>query len=144
VGAFLACVVGVAILTFGPSPAWVLYDGTRRVPGLDALSFGAVEAAANVLLFVPVGFLLAAALPRLSAVTAWLLCTAASVGVETVPLVLPEREPSLRDVVGTPLGAGVGVVLHARGARPRAAGTRSGRLPPTGRRGAGSRRGPQP
>jgi hypothetical protein len=125
VAACLVCAVGVAVLTLGPSPGNALYDGTRNVRGLDALSFLTVEMAANVLLFVPVGFLLHAALPRLSAVAAWLLCTAAAVGVEAVQLVLPERQPTLRDAVLNSLGAALGVGLHALAARLRAASSRS-------------------
>ena len=124
VGALLVCAVGVAVLTFGPSPAQALYDGAQQVPGLDALPFGAIERAANVALFVPVGFLLQAALPRLPGVLTWLLCTAASLGVEVVQLVLPDRQPTLRDVVLNSLGAALGVALHAFVVRLRASSSR--------------------
>jgi VanZ family protein len=126
--AFLACAAGVAVLTFGPSPGHLLFSATQRAPGLDALSPRTVERVANVLLFVPLGFLLAGALPRLNGVLVWLLCTAASLGVETAQIWLPDRDASLRDVALNSLGAALGVVLFAlvaavtrsSGAAPRA------------------------
>ena len=113
--ATVACVgaaLGVALLTFGPSPAGLLFEATQRVGGLDRLSYPTVEMAANVALFVPVAFLLAAAAPRLSGVLVWALCSAASLGVETVQLALPGRQATVRDVVLNSLGAGVGVLVH--------------------------------
>ncbi|SDF64502.1 VanZ like family protein [Blastococcus aurantiacus] len=110
---FVAAALGVVALTFGPSPADLLFTLTQSVPGLDELSSTTVEMAANVLLFVPVALLLAAAAPRLSGVLVWLLCTAASAGVEAAQLVLPGRQTSVRDVVLNSAGAAIGVLLHA-------------------------------
>ncbi|SOC47721.1 VanZ like family protein [Blastococcus aggregatus] len=104
--------LGVAALTIGPSPGEVLFTLARSVPGLDELSVPTVEMWANILLFVPVALLLAAAAPRLSGVLVWLICTAASAGVETVQLVLPGRESTVRDIVHNSAGAALGVLLH--------------------------------
>lgn len=109
---FLAAALGVVALTIGPSPGELLFDVAQSVPGLDGLSSATVEMAANVLLFVPVALLLAAAAPRLPGVLVWLICTAASVGVETAQLVLPGRESTVRDVVLNSAGAAVGVLLN--------------------------------
>lgn len=110
--AFAGSALAVALLTFGPSPAGLLFEATQRVGGLDRLSYPTVEMTANVVLFVPVAFLLAAAAPRLSGVAVWLTCTAGSLGVETVQMVLPGRQATVRDVVLNSLGAAIGVLLH--------------------------------
>jgi glycopeptide antibiotics resistance protein len=110
---FVAAALGVVALTVGPSPGELLFTVARSVPGLDGLSPTTVEMAANVLLFVPVALLLAAAAPRLSGLLVWLLCTAASAGVEAAQLVIPDRETSIRDVVLNSAGAAIGVLVHA-------------------------------
>jgi glycopeptide antibiotics resistance protein len=109
---FLAAALGVVALTVGPSPGRLLFTVAQSVPGLDQLSARTVEMAANVLLFVPVALLFAAAVPRLPGVLVWLICTAASAGVETAQLVLPGRQPTVRDVVLNSVGALIGVLLH--------------------------------
>ncbi|MFD4958817.1 VanZ family protein [Microbacterium sp. NPDC058389] len=95
-----------------------LHDGTGLVP------FGAgwVEFAANVLMFVPLGLLLTVLMRHhLWGAT---LALALSVTVELVQVLIPERSPSLRDVLANGLGAAVGaaiawlVVLRRRGATP--------------------------
>jgi VanZ family protein len=105
--------LGVVALTIGPSPGELLFTVAQSVPGLDELSPATIEMAANVLLFVPVALFLAGAAPRLPGVVVWLICTAASAGVETAQLVLPGREPTVRDVVLNSAGAAIGVLLHA-------------------------------
>ena len=109
---FVVAALGVVALTIGPSPGELLYTFAQSVPGLDELSASSVEMAANVLLFVPVAFLLAGAAPRLPGAVIWLLCTAASAAVETAQLVLPGRESTVRDVVLNCAGAAIGVLLH--------------------------------
>ncbi|RBY74832.1 hypothetical protein DQ239_18770 [Blastococcus sp. TF02-09] len=116
---FLAAALGVAALTVGPSPGRLLFTVAQSVPGLDELSASTVEMAANVLLFVPVALLFAAAVPRLSGAAVWLICTAASAGVETAQLVLPGRESSARDVVLNSAGALIGVLLGSLAGRRR-------------------------
>lgn len=110
--AFVASALGVVALTVGPSPADLLFSLTQAAPGLDTLSSRTVEMAANVLLFVPVAFLFALTAPRVPGVVVWVLCTAASAGVETAQLILPGRLSTLRDVVLNSAGAVIGVLLH--------------------------------
>jgi VanZ family protein len=113
--------LGVVALTIGPSPGELLFTVAQSVPGLDELSESSVEMAANVLLFVPLAFLFAGAAARLPGLLVWLICTAASAAVETAQLVLPGREPTVRDLVLNSAGAFIGVLLHrlpsARGRR---------------------------
>lgn len=97
--------------TLGPSPGELFASVTRE--GVDERTFGAVEVGANVVLFVPVAFLVAAALPRLPGWAVWTLCVAASTAVELVQTTVPERVPSLRDVVLNAAGAAVGVLAHS-------------------------------
>ena len=61
---------------------------------------------------MPVAFFFAAAAPRVPGALVWLLCTAASVGVETAQLALPGRQPTVRHVVLDSAGAAIGVLLH--------------------------------
>ena len=119
IAAFVAAASGVVALTIGPSPVDLLFSLSQAAPGLDALSRSTVEMAANVLLFVPVAFLFAAAAPRVPGVVAWLMCTAASAGVETAQLVLPGRQSTVRDVVLNSTGAAIGVLLHTLVSRRR-------------------------
>ena len=116
---FVVAALAVVALTIGPSPGELLSTVAQSVPGLDGLSPATIEMAANVLLFVPVALLFAGAAPRLPGVVVWLICTAASAGVETAQLVLPGREPTVRDVVLNSAGAAIGVLLHALAARRR-------------------------
>lgn len=87
----------------GAVTAWV-HDGLGW-----ALPQGWIEFVANILLFVPLGFLLTALSPR-----PWwgvVLAVTVSVGVELVQVLLPARLPSPRDVLANALGAGVGAML---------------------------------
>jgi glycopeptide antibiotics resistance protein len=106
----------LAALTLGPLPRRLLdlvESAVRDVRFLDFLPLRAVEQGANVLLFIPAGFLLCLAFPRLSGWSVWGFCIMASVSVEVAQLVLPGREPSLVDVVLNGSGAGLGVLLQA-------------------------------
>lgn len=119
-------VVVLAAGTLGPSPSdlifWVSQGADQR--GLDSVTYGAVERGANMLMFVPVGFLLAAAVPRLSGWWVWLICAAASASVELAQTLLPQRHATATDVVLNAAGAGVGILVHAAISRRR-------RRPPT-------------
>lgn len=123
----------------------VLTAGPLPFPGLDslhalvvqaALAVGAppprrgmTEAAANVALFVPLGAAARVCVRRTSGVglIAWL--TAGSIAVEGLQVLLPARDPSLRDVTCNAIGAALGVsaaivarlwwTRRSRGARPR-------------------------
>jgi F0F1-type ATP synthase assembly protein I len=94
----------------------------RSALGLTWFGSGWVEFIANILLFVPLGFLLTLiARPHWLGVVVGLLVSA---GVELVQIVIPSREASLRDVLANTCGAAVGAVLawlllQARVARTR-------------------------
>lgn len=143
VAAWSLAVYGVmlALIAFWPVPVdrgteSVLRDMTRAIP---FLSHGVVEFCANVVLFVPLGVLLALTLRR----PAWampiaLIVTAAIEAGQA--LFLAERTPSLGDVVANLAGAGLGiaaVLLARRRRRPHAgspapAGESRGILPRSG------------
>jgi hypothetical protein len=77
--------------------------------GLTWFGSGWVEFTANILLFVPLGFLLTLiARPHWLGVVIGLLVSAA---VELVQIVIPSREASLRDVLSNTCGAAVGAGL---------------------------------
>lgn len=106
----------------------LLANDLAVVPGLR---FGHIEAAANVLAFVPVGFLLAALLGRWAGASRqrrtgmaqrlrsglpdwsiWLSVTALSAGIELIQLfLLTERSATWRDLVCNSAGALAGVLL---------------------------------
>lgn len=102
-------------LTVGPLPQSEMLDALvalvgRFTGGVHEL---AVEAPSNVLLFVPLGFLLARGFPALPGPAVWVLCVLGSVGVEAIQAgFLPGRVPSLLDVAMNGLGAAIGVLLH--------------------------------
>ncbi len=106
-------VAALAAGTLGPSPAELFEIVTVQAneAGLDQVTWRSVEVTANVVLFVPLGFLVRAALPRLSGWFAWMLCSGASASVEVVQSVLPDRQPSLLDLATNSAGAAVGVLL---------------------------------
>jgi hypothetical protein len=102
-----------AAITLGPTPEWLFGRGERAVGEATdgALSSQAIEAAANVALFVPLGFLLCRSLPAVHRWLVWLLCTAASAGIELYQYALPGRDATVRDLLTNSLGAAVGVAL---------------------------------
>lgn len=78
----------------------------------ENVRFGHVEAAANVLLFVPLGVLMPLWFKTRRWITAWLMCFALSVAIESVQiLLLSHRVGSVRDVICNGIGAGLGVLL---------------------------------
>ncbi|WP_299955866.1 VanZ family protein [uncultured Modestobacter sp.] len=107
-----------AWLTLRPSPMgrvqWPVTRAVHDVTGWSwQVSARVAERGGNVLLFVPLGLLLCWALPRLHRRVVWLLCVAASVGIEVTQfLFLPDRYPSVVDVVTNSTGAAIGVGLH--------------------------------
>jgi VanZ family protein len=106
----------LAAITLRSSPqaalSWAT-DAVHRHTELDSVTRADVERAANVLLFIPAGLLLSHLLPRTSRWLIWLLCVAASVGVEAAQLLLPGRQSSPVDVATNSTGAAIGVLLHA-------------------------------
>ncbi|MCP2638091.1 VanZ family protein [Microbacterium sp. HD4P20] len=111
-------VVALALVAFWPVPVdrgaqGLLAAITRAVP---FLTYDVIETAANVVLFVPLGALLALVLPRRAPVVLG-IALAATVVIEVAQAVLlPERTPSLRDILANLCGAavGLGVVLLLR------------------------------
>ncbi|WP_417374463.1 VanZ family protein [Glutamicibacter protophormiae] len=83
----------------------VLHDGL----GLAFVRTGHVDAALNVALFVPLGFLMTFVLRP-----GWLgilVSLALSVSAELAQTLLPARTASLRDILTNAVGAGIGAVV---------------------------------
>jgi hypothetical protein len=105
--------VSLALIAFWPVPVdrdatGLLRALARAVP---LLTYDVVEFSANVLLFAPLGVLLALAMPRhrLLVVPVALVVTGA---IETGQAIfLDERTASLRDVVANTMGAAAGVAI---------------------------------
>jgi VanZ family protein len=116
----LAGFLAVALIfTLTPVERSVLDAVHLSLHDLTGLSFAVlgwiVEPLANVMLFVPLAFLLWAALPDHSAKAVWLGCTLASTLVEiTQGLFLSDRTPDLLDIVTNSTGAAIGVLLYRR------------------------------
>ncbi len=120
VAAAVAVLVAVACVTLGPPGA--VADARRAVTALaEALAApwpgtvqrAQVEAAANVLLFVPVGVLAALVSRRRGPVLPVVLGAGLSVLVELVQTALPGRVPDPADVAANTAGTVAGVALLA-------------------------------
>jgi len=111
--AMVLYLAGIAAITLGQRPDGLFDPGLRTVLDLTggALSPAAVEAGANVALFVPLGFLLCRALPAVPRWLLWAACVAASAAVELYQWIGPARDATLRDVAMNSLGAALGVAL---------------------------------
>ncbi|MCZ2829142.1 VanZ family protein [Modestobacter sp. VKM Ac-2986] len=118
--AAVAVLLAVACVTLGPPGA--VAEARRTVTALaealtapwpGAVQRAQVEAAANVLLFVPVGALAAVLVRRRSPVLPVALGAGLSVLVELVQTTLPGRVPDLADVAANTAGTVVGVALAA-------------------------------
>lgn len=114
--ALVAYLTAVAVITLRPAPQDDATLGlARRVitwlerTGLP-VTFEGVEAAANVVMFVPFGVLVGLLLARPWWVVV-LLGAATSALIETVQRWLPTRYPTVQDVVMNTLGAAVGVLV---------------------------------
>ncbi len=85
---------------------------SRITLGQTDVSVEEAEALANVLLFVPIGLLLRLALPRALSTLLLAVATAGSLGIEVVQyLLLPDRTPSLVDVLTNGGGTAIGLVV---------------------------------
>lgn len=114
--------IGAALVVYALTAVVVLvspvkYSGIVRAIGewlrgdlaLTGFGTGWIEFFANALMFAPLGFLL----------TAWfrhpwrgvVLAVVLSVGAELAQVVIPQREPSVRDVLANGLGAALGALL---------------------------------
>lgn len=83
---------------------WARYD-----LGLTSFGSGWIEFVANILMFAPLGFLLTVLFRH-----PWygvVLALALSAAVEIVQIVIPSRQPSMRDVLANVLGAAVGAAV---------------------------------
>ncbi|KDA04883.1 VanZ family protein [Microbacterium sp. CH12i] len=77
--------------------------------GISGFGTGWIEFVANVLMFAPLGFFLTLLFrhPLVGTVVALVL----SVTAEVVQIVIPSRQPSLRDIVANVFGAALGAFL---------------------------------
>lgn len=109
----LAYVLAVAVVVLTPvSYAGIVHrisDVIRTGLGLDFFGSGWIEFAANVVMFLPLGFLLTLLFrhPWYGTVLAIVL----SAGVEVAQIVIPDRQASLRDVISNSIGAVIGAFL---------------------------------
>jgi glycopeptide antibiotics resistance protein len=76
------------------------------------VTYGVVEFGANILMFLPLGLLVALALPRWLLWFSPLLCASLSLGIELCQaLLLPHRFASILDVAANTLGAILGTLV---------------------------------
>lgn len=113
VGGLVAYVVAVAAVVLLPVSyagivhrldAWV-----REGLGITVFGSGWIEFAANIVMFLPLGFLLTLLFRH-----PWygtILAVVLSAGVEVAQIVIPSRQASLRDVVSNGIGAALGAFL---------------------------------
>lgn len=124
--ALVGCVTVVLLATMWPTPLDTDYAGAvdkllavlhrNGVP--EWFGYNKLEFSANVVMFVPLGFLLTMILPARVWWLALVICPALSVGIElTQATFLSERFATVADVLSNSLGAIVGalcaVVLRA-------------------------------
>lgn len=108
-GVYAVAIVAVLLLPIGYSQ--IVHEIGDAVRSALGISFGDgwIELGANIVMFVPLGFLLTVLLRR-----HWhgvMLALALSVAAELAQLVIPSRQPSLRDVAANLLGALIGAAL---------------------------------
>lgn len=117
----LVCYLLVPVLlTLGPTPLQeqrLLRSALTRVAGVltegrAEVSVREAEALGNIALFVPLGLLLALALPTVYLSLLLAVAGAASLAIEvTQYLALPDRVPALLDIAMNTAGAAAGLVL---------------------------------
>ena len=125
--------LAVAVVAFWPTPidagfADALRDGLAELQAAGApevFRYGVIEFAANILMFVPVGFLLAVVLPQGLRWLSPALCFLLSLGIELGQVVFASgRLGDVTDVIGNTLGGLLGaaaLVVLLTLARARAA-----------------------
>ncbi len=110
----------VLLITMWPSPEQLEFDSiASRVLNVlhnfgvpERFGYSELEFTANILLFVPLGFLLGLALPRKAWWLALFLLPAFSGGIEFVQgVALDERVSTLQDVTANTLGGYIGLLL---------------------------------
>ncbi|MFL4473451.1 VanZ family protein [Paeniglutamicibacter sp. MACA_103] len=108
-----------------PETVGGVLDAVHGHDVLLGVRFGHVEAAANVLFFVPLGMLLPLVFSRRRLVVGWLSAVGLSIGIELVQyFFLDGRVGSVRDVICNALGAAFGAYLTHTALRTRSARTR--------------------
>lgn len=115
-----ACVVVVLLATMWPTPLDKDYSASI-VKFLDVLhrngvpawfGYGKLEFSANILMFLPIGFLVALVLPARVWWISVILCPLLSIGIElTQATFLSARFATFYDVLANSTGAIVGIVL---------------------------------
>jgi glycopeptide antibiotics resistance protein len=112
-GALVVYAAAALVVLLSPgAPSGVIDAVTGWVRGglgATAVRQGWIEFAANIALFVPLGFLLTGLFRRPWA--GFAVALALSVAAELVQLLLPARLPSLRDVLANALGAATGAAF---------------------------------
>ncbi|WP_309616971.1 VanZ family protein [Salinibacterium sp.] len=125
--ALAACVVLLAPVSYGGmiDSIWHTIGGSTR----SVFGAGWIEFAANIVLFVPLGLLLTLLFrnPWAGVIAGMVV----SIGVEIAQIVIPFRQPTVRDVIANVIGAGVGasvgwLVLSRRQRRASRIARRSG------------------
>ncbi len=113
IGCLVAYAVGVAVVLLSPVSysgiVHLLGDAIRDGLGITFFGYGWIEFVANILMFVPLGLLL-----TLLFAHPWygvVLALALSVAAELAQIVIPSRQPSLRDILANVLGAAIGAAL---------------------------------
>jgi VanZ family protein len=94
-----------------PESFWLLWTPPRLIP-LQYSSAG--DLIRNIILFIPLGVLIAAWHGRRLGQPAWraiFLLAAISASFETLQLFIPVRSPSIDDVIANTLGGSLGVLL---------------------------------
>ena len=121
-GAAILSGMGTVLLTPGPVDRPIYGTVLRTLRRLQEhgfpgwVDYATVEAAANVLLFVPLGLLAAILLPARRWWLALLLCVVLAVGAEVFQeLLLPRRQGDPQDVLANGAGALLGIALTAGG-----------------------------
>ncbi|RMH68457.1 MAG: VanZ family protein [Bacteroidetes bacterium] len=119
--AYGVLLLGLTLFPFSFQPGRIRALGVLLPSMLTWRDTGFWEPLGNVVLFVPLGLMLAAwrawpaplTVRQAGFLTA--LCVAGSLGIELLQLLTPVRTPSLKDVVLNGAGGGLGVVLYALG-----------------------------
>ena len=127
--ALVAYLVALALIAYWPTPVdrgidAGLFAVIRRLreQGLTVVTYGRIEFAANIALFVPFGLLLGALFRRGRRWIAFLLCVAGSAAIEAgQALFLPGRFASLADILANSIGGAIGVLAIAVVSRIRSA-----------------------
>jgi glycopeptide antibiotics resistance protein len=114
-----ACLIVMMFIAFWPTPvdapvhgglmAWL--DALHRAGVPTWFGYAFVESAANVLLFVPLGALIALELPRRFWWVAAVAAAVLSIVIETVQQFIPDRFASVADVIANTAGGLIGALL---------------------------------